>query len=433
MSHVRSVYHYEPEYKKTWRAKDKAIRKLHRDWDASYNDLPAWINIMQKYNPGTIADLETLPYYRNDRVVEDVRQFHRLFWTFPQCINVFNSCKPIIQVDGTFLYGRYKQVLLLAVVQDGNRKTIPIAFALVPREDTDSCKFFLKKLRHSFFRNKRVYLISDRGPGLLSAIEILGSRFRSPHVEHRYCLRHVASNYHGRYKKDSERKLILRMGYELLPKKFEEMLEELKEKNTEGYNYIVGIPKEKWTNAYDGGFRFQKELQPIVAKSNGLYVLPMSCSVTVFRVSEIPQPLQGYDTTSYRVNLEEKWCDCGYFQALKSPCQHAIAACNNCRRDYKNLVDPVYFLHSVCKVYEMEFPAIGSETEWHGNQTWPTILPDPHLPRDKSRRPNSTRIHNAMDMPQRERTRQPKLCGHCRRPGHTITKCPSRTQHPDDR
>ncbi|KAL4295306.1 hypothetical protein GQ457_12G018400 [Hibiscus cannabinus] len=197
---------------------------------------------MQKYNPGTIADLETLPYYRNDRVVEDVRQFH--------------SYKPIIQIDGTFLYGRYKKVLLLTVVQDGNRKTILIAFALVPREDTDSCKFFLKKIRHYFFRNKRVCLISDRGPGLLSAIEILGSRFRSPHVEHRYCLRYVASNYHGRYKKDSERKLILRMGYELLPNKFEEMLEELKEKNTEGYNYIVGIPKEKWTNAYNWGFRY---------------------------------------------------------------------------------------------------------------------------------------------------------------------------------
>ncbi|KAL4297690.1 hypothetical protein GQ457_12G017580 [Hibiscus cannabinus] len=142
----------------------------------------------------------------------------------------------------------------------------------------------------------------------------------------------------------------------------------------------------------------------MVTKSNGLYVLPMSRSDTVFHVSKIPRPLQGYDPTSYRVNLEEKWCDCGYFQALNSPCQHAIATCNNCRRDYKNLVDHVYFLHSVCKVYEVEFPTIGSQTEWHGNQTWPTILPDPQVRRDKSGRPNSTRIHNAMDMRQRERT-----------------------------
>ncbi|KAL4279150.1 hypothetical protein GQ457_03G014610 [Hibiscus cannabinus] len=105
---------------------------------------------------------------------------------------------------------------------------------------------------------------------------------------------------------------------------------------------------------------------------------------------------------------------------------HANAACNNSRRDYKNLVNHVYFLHSVCKVYEMEFPAIGKETEWHGNQIWPIILPDPQIHRTKSGRLTSTRIHNAMDMPQRERTCQPKLCG---RVGHIITNCPSRTQH----
>ncbi|KAL4308038.1 hypothetical protein GQ457_01G014520 [Hibiscus cannabinus] len=237
------------------------------------------------------------------------------------------------------------------------------------------------------------------------------------------------------------------------------MLEELKEKNSEGYDYIARIPKEKWTNAYNGGFRYdhmttnlvkvihsslkdiwnlpiivivkatyfclgklfatlgkesytlkdvgnifhpriQKEIQALVVKSNGLYVFPMSHFGSVFRVSEISRPLQGYDPTLYRVNLEEKWCDCGYFQALKSPCQHAIATCSNCRRDYKNLVDLVYFLNSVCKVYEIEFPAIGSETEWYGNLTWPNILPDPQVPKNKSDRPNSTRIHNTMDMPQ---------------------------------
>ncbi|KAL4278404.1 hypothetical protein GQ457_03G015970 [Hibiscus cannabinus] len=346
MGHVRSVYHYEPEYKKDLEGQGQGYQEI------------AW----------------------NDRVVQDVRQFHRLFWTFPQCINAFKSCKPIIQVDGTFLYGRYKQVLLLAVVQDGNRKTISIAFAL--------------------------------------------------EVDFDLPMSNIATTYDMLYQTTTvgtKKTLKESLFYEWVR-----------------YNYIVGIPKEKWTNAYDGGFRyghmttnlaeainsslkgicnlpitaivkatyfrlgklfatldkesfnlrdaghifhprFQKELQPMVTKSNGLYVLPMSRSDTVFRVSEIPRPLQGYDPTSYRVNLEEKLCDCGYFQALKSPCQHAIASCNNCRRDYKNLVDPVYFLHSVCKVYEMEFPAIGSETEWHGNQTWPTIQPDPQVRSLKAR------------------------------------------------
>ncbi|KAL4285435.1 hypothetical protein GQ457_16G014200 [Hibiscus cannabinus] len=162
-----------PSIKKTWRGKDKAIKKMHGDWDASYNELPGWISIMQKYNLSTITDLETLPYYKNDRVMPDVRQFHRLFWTLPQCISA------------------------------------------------------LMHLRNA------------------------------------------------------------------------------------------SLSSRSMANSY-----------------------------------------------------------------------------------YKNLVDPIYFLHLVCKVYEMEFPAIGSEIEWHGNQTWSTILHDPKVRRNKSGRPNSTRIHNAMDMPQ---------------------------------
>ncbi|KAL4347355.1 hypothetical protein GQ457_17G002700 [Hibiscus cannabinus] len=401
MGHVRSVFQYEPEYKKTWRGKDKAIRKLHGDWDASYNDLPAWINIMQKYNPGTIADLETLPSYRNDHVVQEVRQFHRLFWTFPQCIKVFKSCKPIIRVDGTFLYGRYKQVLLLAVVQDGNRKTILIAFALevdsdLPMSNIASAYDMLHRTTTEKWTN--AYDGGFRyGHMTTNLAEAINSSLKG------ICNLPITA--------------IVKATYFRLGKLF------------------ATFGKEPF-NLRDVGHifhpRFQKELQPMVNKSNGLYVLPMSRSDTVFRVTEIPRPLQGYDPTSYRVNLEEKWCDCGYFQALKSPCQHAIAACNNCRRDYNSLVDPFYFLHSVCKVYEMEFPAISSKTEWHSNQTWPIILPDPQVRRDKSGRPNSTRIHNAMEMPQRERTGQPKFCGHCRRPGHTIRKCPSCTQHPHD-
>ncbi|KAL4324965.1 hypothetical protein GQ457_11G029830 [Hibiscus cannabinus] len=261
MGHVQSVYHYQPEYKKTWRGKDKAIRKLHGDWDASYNDLPAWINIM------------------NDRVVEDVRQFHRLLWTFSQCMNAFKSCKPIIHIDGTFLYGRYKQVLLLAVVQDGNRKTTPIAFALVPREDTDSCK-----------RNGQMHMMGGFRYGHMTTnlAEAINSSLKG--------IRNLPIT------------VIVKATYFRLGKLF------------------ATLGKESF-NLKDGGHnfhpRFQKELQAIMAKSNRLYVLPMSCSDTVFRVSEIPRPLQGYDRTSYRVNLEEKWCDCGYFQALKSPCQHA--------------------------------------------------------------------------------------------------------------
>ncbi|KAE8678756.1 ATP-dependent 6-phosphofructokinase 3 [Hibiscus syriacus] len=61
------------------------------------------------------------------------------------------------------------------------------------------------------------------------------------------------ANYYGKYKKNDERQLVVRMCYELLPQRFESMLQELFGKNKKGCEYIMDISKEMWTNAYDGG------------------------------------------------------------------------------------------------------------------------------------------------------------------------------------
>ncbi|WVZ17526.1 hypothetical protein V8G54_010508 [Vigna mungo] len=44
-------------------------------------------------------------------------------------------CKPLVQVDRTFLYKRYKGTFLVAVAQDGRNNILPIAFAII--EDAD--------------------------------------------------------------------------------------------------------------------------------------------------------------------------------------------------------------------------------------------------------------------------------------------------------
>ena len=57
-----------------------------------------------------------------------------------------DNIKPIIQVDGTFLYGKYKGMLLVATSQDGNRNVVPLAFALVEGETEQSWSWFLFNL-----------------------------------------------------------------------------------------------------------------------------------------------------------------------------------------------------------------------------------------------------------------------------------------------
>ncbi|KAH1081993.1 hypothetical protein J1N35_021754 [Gossypium stocksii] len=47
----------------------------------------------------------------------------------------------------TWLYGKYTQTLLLAVAQDGNKNVLPIAFAILDKENLESWEFFLTNLQ----------------------------------------------------------------------------------------------------------------------------------------------------------------------------------------------------------------------------------------------------------------------------------------------
>ncbi|PPD88385.1 hypothetical protein GOBAR_DD14682 [Gossypium barbadense] len=70
----------------------------------------------------------------NSKIQPEKRVFHRLFWMFDPCVKAFPHCKPIVQVDRTWLYGKYTQILLIVVAQDSNRNVLPIAFTITERE-----------------------------------------------------------------------------------------------------------------------------------------------------------------------------------------------------------------------------------------------------------------------------------------------------------
>ncbi|KAH1129594.1 hypothetical protein J1N35_000972 [Gossypium stocksii] len=96
------------------------------------------LEVLERCVPGCIIDLETAPAYYNDRLLRGCQVCKCLFWTSKQCRDAFLYCKPLVQIDGTFMYGRYTHRLLLAVAQDGSRRILPIAFAITPGESADN-------------------------------------------------------------------------------------------------------------------------------------------------------------------------------------------------------------------------------------------------------------------------------------------------------
>ncbi|XP_058767146.1 uncharacterized protein LOC131640781 [Vicia villosa] len=148
ISHIVATYNYTPSYRKAWLAKTKAIEVVYGNWEDLYKRLPHFLYALQIYAPGTVTILETLPAQSPDGTsLQGNVIFHRLFWAFRPCVQGFSYCKPILQIDGTWLYGKYKGTMLMVVAQDGNSNIFPVAFALVEGETAGGWGFFLRNLR----------------------------------------------------------------------------------------------------------------------------------------------------------------------------------------------------------------------------------------------------------------------------------------------
>ncbi|XP_050916234.1 uncharacterized protein LOC127131352 [Lathyrus oleraceus] len=257
IAHVAEKYIYIISNKKAWIAKCKAIESLYGNWETSYNDLPQWILVMKTYLPGTVIELQSLPVISNDGShLGDQRIFHRLFWAFRPCIRGFAYCKPIVQVDGTWLYGKYRGTLLMAMAQDGNGNIFPIAFALVESETKEAWSFFLKNLRIHVTPQENLCLISDRHESIKSAHNNPENGWQYPPSSHVYCIRHIAQNFMREIKDKDLRKIVVNMGYALTKAKFNYYRGQIRRTNNEALSWIDNIPREKWARAFDGGQRW---------------------------------------------------------------------------------------------------------------------------------------------------------------------------------
>ncbi|XP_015961778.1 uncharacterized protein LOC107485758 [Arachis duranensis] len=177
---TKADYGFKPSYRKVWMAKQKAVAQIYGDWKESYAELPRWMLGVQSIMPGTVSVLKTSPIRLGGEADESTVYFHRLFWTFLPCIEAFRHCKPLVSIDGTHLYGKYGGTLLLAIAQDGNSNILPIAFALVKGENTESWSFFLSNLRAHVTPQEGILVISDRHNGIKAGLEAPGTGWLPP-------------------------------------------------------------------------------------------------------------------------------------------------------------------------------------------------------------------------------------------------------------
>ncbi|XP_016200170.1 uncharacterized protein LOC107641178 [Arachis ipaensis] len=353
---VESAYGYKVSYKKVWHAKQKVIARIYGDWDESYDQLRRYFNALQAFVPGTIVDLQTVPYYVGNMLDRESVMFHQVFWSFPSCVQAFRHCKPLVSVDGTHLY---------------------------ERKNTDSWYFFLTNLRRHVATRPGVLLISDRHAAIKAALEREGCGWD----HNAYCVRHIASNFATSFKSKEAKRHLVNAAYSKTQEQAQYYLELISSEDPiaspQMMGWIRGLEPPKWLQHLDEGRRyghmttnlsecinsvlkgtrnlpvcaivkstyhrlnelfvvkgqqaqaqiasgqvFSQFLQKaILANREGIsqmLVTSYDRATTVFTVNEIAAA--GVQSR-FRVNLQFRRCDCGYFQALHYPCAHALAAC----------------------------------------------------------------------------------------------------------
>ncbi|RYR07527.1 hypothetical protein Ahy_B05g074897 [Arachis hypogaea] len=480
IAEVQSKFNYTVSYRKAWLAKQRAVEKIFGGWEASYEALPIWFEAMCHKEPSAVVHFETMPAYQGDDLVGDIRVLHRVFWSYYPCIRAFRHCKPIVQVDGTHLYGKYKGCLLVAVSQDGNNNIVPIAFAIVEGETSDTWYFFLSNLRQHVVTRDGVGLISDRHESINAAVERSNGAWSPPRAFHMFCIRHIESNFLRKFKAPYLQKLVVNIGNHLLDlsklltdcslnnsiendyfsfyllysrtvREYEVRYQRLRERGEAYTNWLNRIPREQYALAFDGGYQWGHMTTNLVECINsvlkGARNLPITALVkaTFYRLNELftrkraeaearinAGHVSCFDHQNevfevrempsgleFAVDLRGLRCDCGEFQVDRIPCRHVFACCANQRLDWQLYVHDVYKMDQVRWVYQARFRPLGNPATWP-TYNGPRFISNPYLRRVTKGRPRMTRFLNEMDT---WMLRCPRRCTLCGAEGHSRSRC----------
>ncbi|WVZ50495.1 hypothetical protein U9M48_001741, partial [Paspalum notatum var. saurae] len=253
---IELEHKYTINYAKAWRAKQKVFEMRFGTYENFYDNLPRMLATITQRNPGTYYDVMHFPNIEGGPSI-----LQRVFFCLGPCVRAFQYCLPLLCIDGTFLTGKYKGTILIAIGVDGNNQVLPVAFAFVENENTDSWYWFLERVKAQVVCSRsNVCLISDRHAGILETIDKFQHRSgASPaiwsDVHHRWCMRHLGANFHD--------KLVQEVVFpESATKK---LLDELTTKQQTADSsasstgrtskpfseWIQDKPKEKWALLYD--------------------------------------------------------------------------------------------------------------------------------------------------------------------------------------
>ena len=154
-------------------------------------------------------------------------------------------------VDGTAIKHKFKGVLLTASMQDANFMVFPIAFGIVDSESEPVWTWFFRQLSAIMADATNLVIVSDRHASIYAGI---GQVY--PKAFHGACAVHIERNVRAKFPKKGVSNLVSKAARAFNEAEFMTFNTEIGRRSSVFADYLAGISKEHWTQAYCDAKRY---------------------------------------------------------------------------------------------------------------------------------------------------------------------------------
>ncbi|KAJ4717563.1 MuDR family transposase [Melia azedarach] len=383
-------------YDKAWRAREYALQSVKGSLDESFSLLPAYCEMLEKKNPGTVTHIET----------DSLNHFKYFFMALGSSIRGFrSSIRPVIAVDRTFLKGKYRGIMFVAVCKDGNNQTYPLAFGIGNSEDDVSWNWIFTKLRDCVGDVEDLVFITDDNMGIRKGITSV-----FPNANHGACVYHIGQNLKAKFKDVNVHELFFKAASLYRQSEFNDFMAEIRKVDQRADQYLVEIGYENWARAHFDGRRYGimsintaecmsailqdalelpitklvdhiREILQLLFWERRNEAINMNNQLTNWAEGELQ--LRHDKSLSYhvldtdlqefivkdgffddKVNLNDRMCSCQELQLEQLPCQHALAVCRFGSISCYTLCSAFYSSEALVAAYAESIYPVGIQEEW---------------------------------------------------------------------
>ncbi|XP_066161061.1 uncharacterized protein [Oryza sativa Japonica Group] len=313
--------------------------------------------------------------------------------------------------------------------------------------------------------------MTDKQKGLIPAVQQI-----FPDSEHRFCVRHLYSNFQVHFKGENLKNQLWACARSSSEVEWNANMEEMKSLNQDAYEWLQKMPPKTWVKAYFSEFpkcdillnnncevfnkyilearelpilsmfekiksqlisrhySKQKEVAeqwhgPICPKirkkvlknadmANTCYVLPAGKGI--FQVED--------RNFKYIVDLSAKHCDCRRWDLTGIPCNHAISCLRSERISAESILPPCYSLEAFSRAYAFNIWPYNDMTKWvqvNGPEVKPPIYEKKvgRPPKSRRKAPHEVQGKNG---PKMSKHGVEMHCSFCKEPRHNKKGCPLR-------